>query len=50
VLTPNGREFCGTERHPFEVYVALNDIKHQRTKVRQPQTSSLTALQSHAPR
>lgn len=39
VLTDNGREFCGTETHPFEVYLALNDLAHKRTKVRHPQTN-----------
>lgn len=39
VLTDNGREFCGTESHPFEVYLALNEIEHRRTKVRKPQTN-----------
>jgi len=39
VLTDNGREFCGTERHPFELYLALNDLEHRRTRVRRPQTN-----------
>ena len=39
VLTDNGREFCGTENHPFELYLALNDIEHRRTKVKPPQTN-----------
>ena len=39
VLTDNGREFCGTERHPYELYPALNDIEHRRTKVRSPRTN-----------
>jgi transposase InsO family protein len=39
VLTDNGREFCGTETHPYELYLALTDIKHKRTKVRHPQTN-----------
>jgi len=34
VLTDNGREFCGTETHPYEFYLALNDIEHRRTQVR----------------
>lgn len=36
VLTDNGREFCGTDNHPYELYLALNDIEHRRTKVRSP--------------
>lgn len=39
VLTDNGREFCGTETHPYELYLALNDIEHRRTQVRKPQTN-----------
>jgi transposase InsO family protein len=39
VLTDNGREFCGTDTHPYELYFALNDIEHRRTKVRRPQTN-----------
>jgi transposase InsO family protein len=39
VLTDNGREFCGTETHPYELYLQLNDIEHYRTKVRRPQTN-----------
>jgi transposase InsO family protein len=39
MLTDNGREFCGTEAHPYELYLALNDIEHRRTQVRHPQTN-----------
>jgi transposase InsO family protein len=39
VLTDNGREFCGTETHPYELYLALNDIEHRRTRVARPQTN-----------
>ena len=39
ILTDNGREFCGTDNHPFELYLALNDIQHRRTKVKSPQTN-----------
>jgi transposase InsO family protein len=39
VLTDNGREFCGTDAHPFELHLALNGIEHSRTKVRRPQTN-----------
>jgi transposase InsO family protein len=39
VLTDNGREFCGTDTHPYELYLALNDIEHRRTQVLQPQTN-----------
>lgn len=39
LLTDNGREFCGTEAHPYELYLSLNDIEHRRTQVRRPQTN-----------
>ena len=39
VLTDNGREFCGTERHPYELYLELNGIEHRRTRVRTPKTN-----------
>ena len=39
VLTDNGREYCGREHHPYEIYLALNDIEHRKTKVRSPRTN-----------
>lgn len=39
VLTDNGREFCGTENHPYELYLAFNDIEHRKTRVRRPQSN-----------
>lgn len=39
VLTDNGREFCGTDKHPYELYLDLNGIEHRRTKVRTPKTN-----------
>jgi len=39
ILTDNGPEFCGTANHPFELYLALNDIEHRRTKIRTPRTN-----------
>ena len=39
VLTDNGREFCGTERHPYELYLELNGIERRRTKVKTPKTN-----------
>lgn len=38
ILTDNGREFCGTDAHPFELYLALSDLEHRKTRVRRPQT------------
>jgi len=39
VLTDNAREFCGTETHPYELYLALNEIEHRRKRVRAPRTN-----------
>jgi len=39
ILTDNGREYCGNEAHPYELYLALSDIEHRRTKVGRPQTN-----------
>jgi transposase InsO family protein len=39
MLTDNGREFCGTELHPYELYLALCGIEHRTTRVRRPQTN-----------
>ncbi len=39
VLTDNGREFCGTATHPFELFLSLSEIEHRRTKVRSPKTN-----------
>lgn len=41
ILTDNGRGFCGTEQHPFELYLDL-DMEHRRTPLRSPQTSGFT--------
>lgn len=39
VLSDNGREFCGTPAHPYELFLALNDIEHRRTPVQRPQSN-----------
>ena len=40
ILTDNGREYCGREdRHPYKLYLALNDIERRRTKVGRPRTN-----------
>jgi transposase InsO family protein len=38
-LTDHGREFCGREAHPDELYLARNDLEHRRTKVKHPYTN-----------
>src|SRR5579871_1784836 len=39
-LTDSGREYCGRElKNHFELFLAINQIKHRRTEVRSPQTN-----------
>src|SRR5919107_1190693 len=37
VLTDRGTEYCGTEGHEYELYLAVEDIDHTRTKAKSPQ-------------
>ncbi|MDX9860733.1 MAG: IS481 family transposase [Rhodospirillales bacterium] len=40
VLSDNGREFCGRpDRHPYELFLQLEDIEHRTTRVRRPQSN-----------
>jgi transposase InsO family protein len=42
MLTDRGTEYCGkVEQHDYELYLALNDIEHTKTKVRHPQTNGI---------
>jgi transposase InsO family protein len=42
VLTDRGTEYCGSpERHEYELYLAVEDIDHSRTKTRSPQTNGI---------
>ena len=42
VLTDRGTEYCGApDRHPYELYLAIEDIDHTRTKTRSPQTNGI---------
>jgi transposase InsO family protein len=43
VLTNNGREFCGTETHPYEQFLANNGIEHWHSRPRKPHTSGFLA-------
>ncbi|RWR31002.1 hypothetical protein D2T29_11275 [Sinirhodobacter populi] len=36
---PSGREFCGTERHPYELSLDLSVIDRRRTKVKRRRAS-----------
>ena len=40
VLTDRGTEYCGThDRHEYELYLAVENIDHTRTKTKSPQTT-----------
>src|SRR5512137_271935 len=42
ILTDRGTEYCGrAETHDYQLYLALNDIEHTKTKVRSPQTNGI---------
>ena len=42
ILTDRGTEFCGkAETHDYQLYLALNDIEHSKTKVMHPQTNGI---------
>jgi transposase InsO family protein len=42
ILTDRGSEFCGRpERHDYQLFLAVNDIDHSRTKAYSPQTNGI---------
>jgi transposase InsO family protein len=42
VLTDRGTEYCGKpDRHEYELYLAVENIDHTRTKVKHPQTNDI---------
>lgn len=42
ILTDRGTEYCGKpESHDYQLYLALNDIEHSRTKANHPQTNGI---------
>src|SRR5438105_9746395 len=42
VLTDRGTEYCGNpERHEYELYLAVEDVDHSRTKTKSPQTNGI---------
>lgn len=42
ILTDRGTEYCGkVEHHPYQLYIATEDIDHSKTKVRSPQTNGI---------
>ena len=42
ILTDRGTECCGrVEQHDYELYLAVNDIDHTKTKAKSPQTNGI---------
>ena len=42
ILTDRGTEYSGNpEHHPYELYLAVEDIDHSRTKTKSPQTNGI---------
>lgn len=42
ILTDRGTEYCGRDdTHPYELFLAINDIEHTKTKARSPQTNGI---------
>ena len=42
ILTDRGTEYCGkAEQHDYQLYLAINDIDHTKTKVKSPQTNGI---------
>ena len=42
MLTDRGTEYCGNpERHEYELYLAVEDVDHSRTKTKSPQTNGI---------
>jgi transposase InsO family protein len=42
ILTDRGSEYCGNpEHHEYQLYLALEDIDHSKTKVKHPQTNGI---------
>lgn len=42
ILTDRGTEYCGrAEHHDYQLYLAINDIDHTKTKTRSPKTNGI---------
>ena len=42
ILTDRGTEYCGKpETHDYQLFLALSDVEHTKTKVRHPQTNGI---------
>jgi len=42
ILTDRGTEYCGSlQHHEYQLYLALENVEHTKTKVRSPQTNGI---------
>ena len=42
MLTDRGTEYCGkADQHDYQLYLAVNDIEHSKTKAKSPQTNGI---------
>jgi transposase InsO family protein len=42
ILTDRGTEYCGVaDRHPYQLYLAIEEIEHTRTRTKRPQTNGI---------
>ena len=42
ILSDRGTEYCGrADQHDYQLYLAVNDIEHTKTKARHPQTNGI---------
>lgn len=42
IMTDRGTEYCGrADKHDFQLFLAINDIDHTKTKVKSPQTNGI---------
>ena len=42
ILTDRGTEYCGrADRHDYQLFLAINDIEHTKTRVKSPQTNGI---------
>ena len=42
ILTDRGTEYCGrADTHDYQLFLAINDIEHTKTKARSPQTNGI---------
>ncbi len=42
IMTDRGTEYCGrVDKHDYQLFLAINDIDHTKTKVKSPQTNGI---------